>query len=234
MQDAMAILRRRGAIAAAVTIALCLAAFFATRDHAGGTIPLLDSIASSAFALLAFAQAMRIVQPHYALDFGRIARLLWYAFLLGLMLLACLIPVVLVQVLLAPHARDAFLPLDIAALDCIWLFLSTRFAFLCFLCEDEGVRAFEFSWRLTSGTTFLSTLVAALLWFAPIEVCRYGSGALINAAPSAPWAALSVFLYLAVCFVVFAYAYPLMARWMIACRRFHPNVSLGLADAESI
>jgi hypothetical protein len=164
------------------------------------------------------------------LNAGRILRLLWYGAVLLVLAFACWLPFLAAQGLLPPHARVAY---GDAVFVAVWTLLCAKFAFLCFLCEDEGARSFSLSWRLTSGRTFLPTLALSLLYVVPLTAFRHATDTIHATVPLELWTALRVFAYLALFFAITAYANPLFVRWMIACERFHPETPLGLEIAST-
>jgi hypothetical protein len=232
--DAKAILARRKLPFAILTVALALiAAIAVTAKNQHGLNQLLDTIGGAVFGFTIFADTMRIVQSDYRLDAGRVARLMWYGFLLLLLILACFVPFIVVLDAVVPHAAkiQPWKTVSIVVLEIIFILLSARFAFLCFLCEQEDARAFVLSWRLTKGPTFFPTLVASAAYIVPLALFAFVFDAMQPHVPLAFPAVSHEIIYAAFYIVAGSLFYPLMLRWMIACERVHPESSAGFGEA---
>jgi hypothetical protein len=237
MLDARAMLRRRGAVFAIVTVALTAVAMLtATPKDAIHVKSIVDLFGGSVLVLLVFAETMRIARPDYRLDTGRVARLAWFTLLLIGILVVCfvigLVPFAVLRAFTAPngslHDWDA---VPTIVLDVVSALVTARFAFVCFLCEENGMRAFSFSWRLTAGPSFLPTLLVSIAYVLPFTIVANLFDRLQSAGPLVFVEGARVFAYLILSFGAASFVNPLLLRWMMACERIHPDAYVGFNEA---
>jgi len=233
--DTGAILRRRGLFLAVLAVASAvIAALVANANNENRVTILLESIASVT-ALVIFADAMRIARPDYRLDAGRVLRLMWYGLLFFALVIACFAPFAIAISVFAPHSTPHALSqpwksVEDALVYVIYIVLAARLPFICFLCEQEGARAFSFSWRLTARPAFGVTLLLYVLVTAPSAVVTSISNALAPHVAPAIFASSLVFVNVAITLGVSSFLYPLLMRWMMVCGRIHPDAYVGFNE----
>lgn len=232
MSDALAILRRRGAIFAIVAIALPIVATLVVTDANRLLVNWALVSGGSAFTLLSFSEAMRIAQPDYRLNIGRVARLLWYGVLFFVLVVLCYLIAAIPFAMLYPWARSAH-GFAIAVLDIVCVVLTARFAFLCFLCEYDGFLAFSFSWRLTAGRALLATLFASALYTLPFAIAQSIFDRPYPRIPLALYEGTHVFVQVVIAFATASFFYPIMMRWLSVCERLHPEIGVGALSSPT-
>jgi hypothetical protein len=233
--DMRAILRRRGLLLIILTVAFTVvAALVAGANNERGLTFILTSLASiAAFAI--FADAMRIARPDYRLDAGRVIRLMWYGLLVFVLIAVCYLPFGIAISVFAPHGASHIEPQPWKSVEdgivyLITIVVGARLAFLCFLCEQEGARAFSFSWRLTARPALGATLLLYTLAVVPSAIVTSVSDALEPHVAPALFTSSLVFVNLIVIFGVAAFLYPLLMRWMMVCERVHPDAYVGFNE----
>jgi len=157
--DARTIVTRRWWLLLLVAL---LAAIHAFGQHASGRFDVVyfllnlgQLVAAIALSAYIFADTMRIDDPSYELTFGRA---------LILVLIGLGVALITVVVALPGLALQAY-GISIAQ---IWILLAevvvtTKLGYVFFAAENEE-GAFRYSWRITSGSAFLPTLVLAAIY----------------------------------------------------------------------